>query len=820
MSRKLVIMTSQEGREALRNCGVLPPSIFKAFDEIDDIGDWGDRDTGKTRNTESPALPETKDSSLNYYLWPYEPDYACQSPGYVDFPILSMLGMPQPKTNMEYLERKIAYTKLLGSTILHVALLDKWDPYATANQPIEECYFSAIEKWCDNFQLNVCREYAEEQAAGIEHVLIFVLRNPNGVKAKKEEVESFCRRLNGKCEKSSCDTARIRTCFFMDGNLEIEQSGDFFPSFYVWPQMVGRLLLRVLLGFSDAVQDDPLDWCDGGVRLWKASELVFGFAQEKVHKLMIAGIGNFLDTLSIFTPGKISEIGIKPWQPMVQQVLTRYPEWLHRGKDCDWNQLDAKACCLETFDDSKWEEVMNLPHVQDGENNLGGESYDDGNVDYERQKLTLDIHSSLPSVDSVVEAVSKWIDAKSKLLTAFFTSQKDSGVSRYWNEVVHLTLLRAKCKDVLGGFAETYDVARGHYVRRNLCKVAGVAVSVCAGLVFGRIVQALGGSVVFSICLGVSAFTGGVCALLAILFLQDRFGKKAQGKIHTLCDIADKCISGRDKGARDQIALAVEMRVLMLRLAKMRHFQLLISRLQRMVGEELRKPSSEVLAKDDIVEKDRNDQLSKDVSDQCDRFFAKTRLCVKVPEEETVLDMELESGIPKKCEKVVENWKTLCDNFDPNFMGNFPACYFVPFLRRMLQGFGNDYRQKIWKAMTSHSLSAEVVAICNDLNFEANSAVMRVVRDFADDDFCYSAHVDFNHKKSDDRTELYYADLFNDRKLKWEALGVCVNPSSLLLHRTPHFAFLFEQASVNLMVDSNGRLRLDIVSYGKGEADE
>lgn len=817
MSRKLVIMTSQEGREALRNCGVLPPSFFKTFEEIDDAEDWNAAKNNESKGTASSERLSTGASPLNYYLWPYEPDYACRSPSYVDFPILSMLGMPQPKTNMEYLERKIAYTKLLGSTILHVALLDKWDPNAKAKQTIEECSFSAIEKWCDSFQSNVCREYAEEQAAGIEHIFIFVLRNPNGVRVKKDEVESFCRRLNGKCEKSSCDMARIRTCFLLDEHLEIEQGGDFFPSVYIWPQMVGRLLLRVLLGFSDTAQDDPFEWCDGGVRLWKASEFIFGFAQEKVHKLMIAGISNFLDRLSILTPGKISSIGIKPWQPVVQQVLTQSPEWLYRGKDGDWNQLDAKACCLETFDESKWEEVMNLPHVQDGQNNLGGESHD-GNVDYERQKLTQDIHSSLPSVDSVVEAVSKWTEAKSKLVTEFFTSQKDAGVSRYWNEIVHLTLLRAKCKDVLGGFAETYDVARGHYVRRNLCKFAGVAISICAGLVFGRIVQALGGSVLFSIGLGISAFAGGVCSLLTILFLHDRYGKKAQEKIHSLCDIADKCISGRDKGARDQIALAVEMRVLMLRLAKMRHFLLLISRLQSMVGEELRKPSSEVLAKDDIVEKDRNDQLSRDVSDQCDRFFAKTRLCVKVPEEEGTLDVE--SGIPRKCEKVVENWKDLCDSCDPNFMGNFPARYYVPFLRRMLQGFGDDYRQKIWNTMANQSQTTDVVAICNNLNFEASSAVMRVVRDFADDDCCYSAHVDFGQKKSDDRIEFYYADLFKDCKSKWEALDVCARPSSFLLHRTPHFAFLFEQTSVNLVVDSDGRLGLDVVSYGKGVADE
>ena len=36
MSKKLVIMASKEGREALRACGVLPVSVFKGFAEIDE----------------------------------------------------------------------------------------------------------------------------------------------------------------------------------------------------------------------------------------------------------------------------------------------------------------------------------------------------------------------------------------------------------------------------------------------------------------------------------------------------------------------------------------------------------------------------------------------------------------------------------------------------------------------------------------------------------------------------------------------------------------------------------------------------------------
>ena len=257
MSKKLVIMASKEGREALRACGVLPASVFKDFAEIDehdfdhslsklaeDAADAGA--TYQVSTNDDKRLVEYA-ASLGFYVWPHDPDYKCAASGFGDYPLLSMLGMEPPKNNAEYLERKIAYTKLLGSTILHVILLDEFDLGGKTSKP-SPCSISPVLKWCDTFQNEILKEYSEEQTTGIEHVFILVARNPNGLEVNAEEVESFCSRLNAPEADRDQNAARIRTCFFLDHSLEVELGDQFFPSAFVWSQMVGRLLLRILIG--------------------------------------------------------------------------------------------------------------------------------------------------------------------------------------------------------------------------------------------------------------------------------------------------------------------------------------------------------------------------------------------------------------------------------------------------------------------------------------------------------------------------------------------------------------------------------------------
>lgn len=812
MPKKLVIMASEKGREALRTCGVLPPSVFKDFAEIDEH-DYGrslspppDDVAGAGAACNITAKEEKRlveyTASLGFYVWPHDPDYKRAAPGFGDYPLLSMLGMAPPKNNAEYLERKIVYTKLLGSTILHVVLLDEFDLASKTKRP-SPCSISSVLEWCDTFQAEILREFSEEQTTGIEHVFILVARNPNGLEVKQEEVESFCRRLNVAEGERPKDVARIRTCFFIDRNLEVELGNPFFPSGLVWAQMVGRLLLRILIGL-EYCPNDPIGWCDGGIRLWKASEFVLDFQPERVHQLMSEGVGNFIEQLRASNFASDTELSLMPWTPSVDCVLKTSPGWKCRDVSQAWNKFSAKECERETFDEGRWRELLCPAKSGEGKASSEPESHD-GDVDNERTRLTNEIHSSMTSTDAVRDVVSSWVSKVSKEIRAYFTKDAGAGVSEYWNKVVQLCFRRAQCKDVLENAADEYESAKSHYVQKKYCLGAVVALSLCAGLVYSRLVSGLGAGQFMALLLWAGTFVGGLTAIGRMLYQHDKYGGLGRKEFLRLCETADGCIVARDKCAHDQIKKAIEVRARMLQLAKMRHFNQLVSRLQKMIDTELVAPSAEVFVEDDLPGRTEDDHVGQDLKDQCDRFFRETHFRIGVEAKDELPQIGM--SFPKECESVKTSWSALCATCDPRSTANFPARYFVPFLRQTLKNFRNKYRPEVWRALTEDSIT-ELIAKFRQpvVGQKGLHEIARRIRNFMVDDAYYSAHIDFGHKHDIEQcTEFFYAPIFDnsnwsDAKSAWEGKIVNAQPSRLLLGRTPHFAMLFTQSRVDFTV--------------------
>lgn len=823
MSKKLVIMASKEGREALRACGVLPASVFKDFAEIDEhdydrslsklAEDRADAGTSfQVSANEDKRLVEYA-ASLGFYVWPHDPDYKCAAAGFGDYPLLSMLGMDPPKNNAEYLERKISYTKLLGSTILHVILLDEFDLSGKTKKPSQGS-ISPVLKWCDKFQSEILQEYSEEQTTGIEHVFILVARDPNGLEVDSEEVESFCRRLNTPEAQRDKNDARIRTCFFIDRNLEVELGDQLFPSAFVWSQMVGRLLLRILIGLEYSPKD-PIGWCDGGVRLWKASEFVLDFQRERVHELMSEGVGNFIKELKSGNFASDTELALMPWTPSVDCVLKTSPVWKNRDESKAWNKFPAKECEQETFDEGRWRELLRPAKAGDGNASSGPEAHA-GDVDFERARLTTEIHSSMTSADTVRDVVSKWVVKVSKEIRSYFTKDAGTGISEYWNKIVQLCFRRAQCKDVLEDVTGDYELAKNHYVQKKYCLLAVVAVSLCAGLVFSRLVFALGGGLFLALLLCAGTFAGGMAAMCLTLYLHDKYGRRGRTAFLRLCRTADGCIIARDKCAHDQIKKAVEVRARMLQLAKMRHFNQLVSRLQSMIKAELVAPSSEVFIEDDLPELTEDDRVGQVLKNQYDRFFKETNFRIGFETKSETVQVRV--SFPQECESVKTSWSALCAAHDPRHAANFPARYFVPFLRRTLKNFRNKYRPEVWRSLTEDSISELIAkfrqsAVGQQQMFE----IGRRIRKFMDDDAYYSAHIDFENRYDIElRTEFFYAPIFDsarwsEAKRAWEGQAVTGHPSRLLLGRTPHFAMLFTQSKVDFTVKDK-RLALRVAS--------
>lgn len=827
MSKKLVIMASKEGREALRACGVLPASVFKDFAEIDehdfdhslsklaeDAADAGA--TYQVSTNDDKRLVEYA-ASLGFYVWPHDPDYKCAASGFGDYPLLSMLGMEPPKNNAEYLERKIAYTKLLGSTILHVILLDEFDLGGKTSKP-SPFSISPVLKWCDTFQNEILKEYSEEQTTGIEHVFILVARNPNGLEVNAEDVESFCSRLNAPEAGRNKNSARIRTCFFLDHSLEVELGDQLFPSAFVWSQMVGRLLLRILIGLEQSPKD-PIGWCDGGVRLWKSSEFVLDFQRERVHKLMSEGVGNFIKELRSGNFASDTELALIPWTPSVDCVLKTSPVWKNRDDGLAWNKFSAKECEQETFDDGRWQKLLRPAKSEEGKSTSGPEAHS-GDVDIERTRLTNEIHSSMTSTDAVRDVVSGWVSKVSKEIRTYFTKDAGAGVSEYWNKVVQLCFRRAQCKDVLEDVTDEYELAKNHYVQKKYCLLAVIAVSLCAGLVFSRLVIALGGGLFLALLLCAGTFAGGLAAIGLTLYLHDKYGRLGRTAFLRLCRTADGCIIARDKCAHDQIKKAVEVRARMLQLAKMRHFNQLVSRLQNMITAELVAPSSEVFVEDDLPELTEDERVTQVLKDQYSRFFRETNFRVGFEVKDETAKVRV--SFPQECESVKTSWSALCATYDPRSTANFPARYFVPFLRRTLKNFRNKYRPEVWRSLTEGSIT-ELIAKFRQSAVGQNQLfeIERRIREFMADDACYSAHIDFQHRNDIElRTEFFYAPIFdspnwNDARRAWDGQIVNGQLSRLLLGRTPHFAILFTQSQVNFTVKDK-RLALRVA----GEREE
>ena len=830
MSKKLVIMASKEGREALRVCGVLPPSTFKGFAEI------GEHDCDRTLSKLADEVAVAGSSfqvspnddkrlveyaaSLGFYVWPHDPDYKCAASGFGDYPLLSMLGMEPPKNDAEYLERKIAYTKLLGSTILHVILLDEFDLGGKTKKP-SQCSISPVVKWCDTLQNEIRQEYSEEQTTGIEHVFILVARNPNGLEVNLEEVEAFCRRLNTPEAKRDKKSARIRTCFFLDRNLEVELGDQLFPSAFVWSQMVGRLLLRILIGLEHS-PNDPIGWCDGGIRLWKSSEFVLDFQPERVHNLMSDGVGKFIKELRSGNFASDTQLSLMPWTPSVDRVLKTSPVWKNRDESKAWNKFPAKECEQETFDDDRWGDLLRPTKAGVSEDSLRPEAHA-GDIEPERLRLTNEIHSSMTSADAVNNEVSGWVEKVSKAIRDYFSKKTGVGVSEYWNKVVQLCFRRAQCEDVLENVTDEYELAKSHYVQNKYCLLAVGAVSLCASLVFSRLVFALGGGLFLALLLCAGTFAGGLAAICFTLYKHNKYGRRGRTAFLRLCRMADECIIARDECAHDQIKRAVEVRARMLQLAKMRHFNQLVSRLQSMIDTELAAPSTEVFIEDDLPELAEDERVSQVLQDQYDRFFRETTYRIGF-EARDIRDetAQVRISFPKECESVKTTWSALCDTYDPQRTANFPARYFVPFLRRTLKNFRNIYRPEVWRSLTEDSI-AELIDKFKQRAVGQNKLyeIGRRIRKFMADDAYYSAHIDFENRYDIElHTEFFYAPIFDssswsEAKEAWAGQSVTGHPSRLLLGRTPHFAMLFTQSQVDFTVKDK-RLALRIA----GEREE
>ena len=256
MSQVVVMMESQSDREALQQGGVLPKGTFRSFDELAD-----------RRIVNGDGL---------IYLWPHDPGPMMDAEGRPSS-LAALVG--KPDVGEEGQRAEVYFSHLFGKTLVHVMFLDKKSEEGDFIG--RKASFDSLEKvrrWGARFDEAIRSRFSDEQARTINHVLVLVARGGQ-VSTTTDELSRFLECLKDSSKTNGC----LRTCYFLDYNLEMDDGRvPLFHSEQVWPVMVSRLLLRLLMAGG---WEENGKFLSPGFHLWRAEDFVFGFPEKKMSDI-------------------------------------------------------------------------------------------------------------------------------------------------------------------------------------------------------------------------------------------------------------------------------------------------------------------------------------------------------------------------------------------------------------------------------------------------------------------------------------------------------------------------------------------------------
>ena len=256
MSQVVVMMESQSDREALQDGGVLPAGTFHSFDELVD---------GRIAGGDGLV-----------YLWPHDPGPMMDAEGRP-----SSLAVLVGKTDVgeEGQRAEVYFSHLFGKTLVHVMFLDKAsEDGGFVGRKVSFDSLDKVRRWGVRFDEAIRSRFSDEQARTINHVLVLVARGGQ-VTTTRDELEKFLQCLRDSQRTYGC----LRVCYFLDYNLEVEDGRvPLFHSEQVWPVMVSRLLLRLLM--VGGWENDG-KFLSSGFHLWRAEDFVFGLPTARMSQI-------------------------------------------------------------------------------------------------------------------------------------------------------------------------------------------------------------------------------------------------------------------------------------------------------------------------------------------------------------------------------------------------------------------------------------------------------------------------------------------------------------------------------------------------------
>lgn len=700
MASPLVVFVPSEERDALCNGGVIPSAWFR------DVGTsgWDDDEACVRLWTKKPARIDDVDGGV-----PPHPAV--------------LLGLETAGASS--LANEDLAAKFFGSSILHVVFLEEEDKEESepgkkeqggggAGTPagwvgVEPILETA--RWAKAFNQSVEYWFSEEQARNIRHSVL-VIATGGRVRLSEKRLQAL---------RTELRDGFLKTCYFLDFRLEVEDENDALHARCLWPVLAGRLLLRLLIAHASDGNDDVLQ---PGIHLWRSSEFLFDYPVAEMSGMLTRALDEAYARLCAETdaaasgdPAKtgptmrnedakpfpglataLTEFGCNPAPRVVdwrESLFAALAFWRKRknakepGGNIDWHVYPAVAEAKDRTDDDERRWGGRLAKAQAGfaamETALFREGYPEmGSFSPSH------VFPFVASDPRNVAVQRRSVDAENPGDT---TSEAE--VYRKWKEVIAAEKRRQEAKVKLRRAADELSLAQAHYVTSPYGMLVAVAVSMLCGCSLFRALWSLGGNGALPVAMWFSALsaTGAFVAWGIVSFLHRRAGREAADRFADLADDVDEKMDARHGAAVSTVRAAEARHRRTLRFDAWFALHRLLDRVWRILSRELQSPTLSAFYRttDDGDAEDAPDAAETETRRQRGVYLERTQFRESLgansfapgrrTHSDAVLSEMLEQTGPDSFHAY---WKRTCDSVDARHLGNLPAHVLVPAIRDWL----------------------------------------------------------------------------------------------------------------------------------------
>ena len=670
MPTPLVVIVPRAEKDALRDGGVLPPAWFG------DVGDAG-------WNSDGAAVR----------IWDAEPDW--EAAGEAGEPPLParLLGLSAADRSAFASEDIVA--KFFGSFVLHVVFLDEEDDdngSATRRRTPTTAWVGVepvlrVARWAGAFNRSVEYWFSEEQSRNIHHAALVVARGGR-VRLSKDRLTAL--------QAEFTEQGALKTCFFIDGRLEVELGNDALHAACLWPVLAGRLLLRLLVALSSSGHDDLLL---PGVHLWRSFEFLFDYPVAEMTEMVTTALSKAYKNLEKQTDaadGKepVTRNKILSAKNSEASTFAGIPTALsggdvkHPTEVKDWHSYPVDIEKDKRLDDKRrWSGPM--ARARD---------------DFARRELELfqagenDIPFSPSFVFPSVAKDPKNVSIELRRSDANRPSDTIDGgeVYKCWRKVVEEERNRQKSKKILEAAAKELKAAQKHYVTAPYGMLVSIATSLVCGFTIFRAALSLGASPIVSVILASFSALGAFLAWLFISWLHRRSGTNAARQFVDVADAVDDAMDARHGAAVETVRMAETQHRTALRFGSWAALHRLLERVWRILSIELQSPSLSAFYRGDASATAAEEQAltgaEADAKRERETYLQHTRFS------EILTSSAFAVGHRENSDRVLNEalnesgqssflalWQKICDKSDRYHCGNLPARVLIPEIRKWLR---------------------------------------------------------------------------------------------------------------------------------------